>query len=198
MYSCVTSLCCIHSVLLCSKKKIACCCFFFQSSSCWKDSVMFSVFENILLKPLRHIMSFTILYTVFCVVHRETHNTNKLISKFFISKLLFCVCKTFTVSTLIDVCCVSLREIPMSHRFKSHLQKVVLIKNKCMILFLQPQMDEKIQLGPRAQVTWVKGSSGGAKASDSGKMTTDQDHSRLKYHFVPYLFDLEAHCDTKS
>lgn len=27
-------------------------------------------------------------------------------------------------------------------------------------------MDEKIQLGPRAQVTWVKGSSGGAKASD--------------------------------
>lgn len=29
-------------------------------------------------------------------------------------------------------------------------------------------MDEKIQLGPRAQVTWVKGSSGGAKASDSG------------------------------
>ncbi|CAF90414.1 unnamed protein product, partial [Tetraodon nigroviridis] len=30
----------------------------------------------------------------------------------------------------------------------------------------KPQMDEKIQLGPRAQVTWVKGSSGGAKASD--------------------------------
>lgn len=30
-------------------------------------------------------------------------------------------------------------------------------------------MDEKIQLGPRAQVTWVKGSSGGAKASDLGK-----------------------------
>uniref|UniRef100_A0A671YKL2 Eukaryotic translation initiation factor 4 gamma 3 n=1 Tax=Sparus aurata TaxID=8175 RepID=A0A671YKL2_SPAAU len=27
----------------------------------------------------------------------------------------------------------------------------------------KPQMDEKIQLGPRAQVTWVKGSSGGAK-----------------------------------
>uniref|UniRef100_A0AAQ5X6S6 Eukaryotic translation initiation factor 4 gamma, 3a n=1 Tax=Amphiprion ocellaris TaxID=80972 RepID=A0AAQ5X6S6_AMPOC len=34
----------------------------------------------------------------------------------------------------------------------------------------KPQMDEKIQLGPRAQVTWVKGSSGGAKASDSGEM----------------------------
>ena len=33
-------------------------------------------------------------------------------------------------------------------------------------------MDEKIQLGPRAQVTWVKGSSGGAKASDSGKSTS--------------------------
>ncbi|XP_034021749.1 LOW QUALITY PROTEIN: eukaryotic translation initiation factor 4 gamma 3 [Thalassophryne amazonica] len=31
----------------------------------------------------------------------------------------------------------------------------------------KPQVDEKIQLGPRAQVTWVKGSSGGAKASDS-------------------------------
>ncbi|XP_075953118.1 eukaryotic translation initiation factor 4 gamma 3 isoform X1 [Anarhichas minor] len=31
----------------------------------------------------------------------------------------------------------------------------------------KPQMDEKIQLGPRAQVTWGKGSSGGAKASDS-------------------------------
>lgn len=30
-------------------------------------------------------------------------------------------------------------------------------------------MDEKIQLGPRAQVTWVKGSSGGAKASESGE-----------------------------
>ncbi|XP_035033946.1 eukaryotic translation initiation factor 4 gamma 3-like [Hippoglossus stenolepis] len=31
----------------------------------------------------------------------------------------------------------------------------------------KPQMDEKIHLGPWAQVTWVKGSSGGAKASDS-------------------------------
>ncbi|XP_029908163.1 eukaryotic translation initiation factor 4 gamma 3 isoform X2 [Myripristis murdjan] len=31
----------------------------------------------------------------------------------------------------------------------------------------KPQMDEKIQLGPRAQVNWMKGSSGGAKASDS-------------------------------
>ncbi|XP_056129104.1 eukaryotic translation initiation factor 4 gamma 3 isoform X2 [Lampris incognitus] len=31
----------------------------------------------------------------------------------------------------------------------------------------KPQMDEKIQLGPRAQVNWIKGSSGGAKASDS-------------------------------
>ncbi|XP_053267682.1 LOW QUALITY PROTEIN: eukaryotic translation initiation factor 4 gamma 3-like [Pleuronectes platessa] len=29
------------------------------------------------------------------------------------------------------------------------------------------KMDEKIQLGPRAQVTWVKGSGGGAKANDS-------------------------------
>uniref|UniRef100_A0AAR2IJC3 Eukaryotic translation initiation factor 4 gamma, 3a n=1 Tax=Pygocentrus nattereri TaxID=42514 RepID=A0AAR2IJC3_PYGNA len=33
----------------------------------------------------------------------------------------------------------------------------------------KPQIDDKIQLGPRAQINWVKGSSGGAKASDSGK-----------------------------
>ncbi|XP_036415617.1 eukaryotic translation initiation factor 4 gamma 3 isoform X2 [Colossoma macropomum] len=31
----------------------------------------------------------------------------------------------------------------------------------------KPQIDDKIQLGPRAQLNWVKGSSGGAKASDS-------------------------------
>ncbi|XP_062317767.1 eukaryotic translation initiation factor 4 gamma 3 isoform X5 [Osmerus eperlanus] len=31
----------------------------------------------------------------------------------------------------------------------------------------KPQVDEKIQLGPRAQLNWMKGSSGGAKASDS-------------------------------
>uniref|UniRef100_A0A8C7JSZ5 Eukaryotic translation initiation factor 4 gamma 3 n=1 Tax=Oncorhynchus kisutch TaxID=8019 RepID=A0A8C7JSZ5_ONCKI len=30
-------------------------------------------------------------------------------------------------------------------------------------------MDEKIQLGPRASLNWMKGSSGGAKASDSGQ-----------------------------
>uniref|UniRef100_A0A8C7UDR9 Eukaryotic translation initiation factor 4 gamma, 3a n=1 Tax=Oncorhynchus mykiss TaxID=8022 RepID=A0A8C7UDR9_ONCMY len=34
-------------------------------------------------------------------------------------------------------------------------------------LRLTPQMDEKIQLGPRASLNWMKGSSGGAKASDS-------------------------------
>uniref|UniRef100_A0A671N733 Eukaryotic translation initiation factor 4 gamma 3-like n=1 Tax=Sinocyclocheilus anshuiensis TaxID=1608454 RepID=A0A671N733_9TELE len=35
----------------------------------------------------------------------------------------------------------------------------------------KPTIDEKIQLGPRAQVNWIKGSSGGAgaKASESGK-----------------------------
>uniref|UniRef100_A0A8C8ITY1 Eukaryotic translation initiation factor 4 gamma, 3a n=1 Tax=Oncorhynchus tshawytscha TaxID=74940 RepID=A0A8C8ITY1_ONCTS len=32
-------------------------------------------------------------------------------------------------------------------------------------LRLTPQMDEKIQLGPRASLNWMKGSSGGAKAS---------------------------------
>ncbi|XP_030634154.1 eukaryotic translation initiation factor 4 gamma 3 [Chanos chanos] len=31
----------------------------------------------------------------------------------------------------------------------------------------KPQIDDKIQLGPRAQVNWMKGSSGGAKASDT-------------------------------
>ncbi|KAL2090484.1 hypothetical protein ACEWY4_012747 [Coilia grayii] len=31
----------------------------------------------------------------------------------------------------------------------------------------KPQIDDKIQLGPRAQLNWMKGSSGGAKASDS-------------------------------
>uniref|UniRef100_A0A674ATC6 Eukaryotic translation initiation factor 4 gamma 3 n=1 Tax=Salmo trutta TaxID=8032 RepID=A0A674ATC6_SALTR len=35
----------------------------------------------------------------------------------------------------------------------------------------KPQMDEKIQLGPRASLNWMKGSSGGAKASDSGEET---------------------------
>lgn len=49
-----------------------------------------------------------------------------------------------------------------------------------IIVFLQPQMDEKIQLGPRAQVTWVKGSSGGAKASDSGKMPQQAETSLAK------------------
>uniref|UniRef100_A0A3B5AK85 Eukaryotic translation initiation factor 4 gamma 3-like n=1 Tax=Stegastes partitus TaxID=144197 RepID=A0A3B5AK85_9TELE len=44
----------------------------------------------------------------------------------------------------------------------------------------KPQMDEKIQLGPRAQVTWVKGSSGGAKASDSGEMA----QSEMKHHYM--------------
>jgi len=39
------------------------------------------------------------------------------------------------------------------------------------VCFLQPTIDEKIQLGPRAQLNWMKGSSGGAgaKASESGK-----------------------------
>uniref|UniRef100_A0A8C9RA48 Eukaryotic translation initiation factor 4 gamma 3 n=1 Tax=Scleropages formosus TaxID=113540 RepID=A0A8C9RA48_SCLFO len=33
----------------------------------------------------------------------------------------------------------------------------------------KPTIDDKIQLGPRAQVNWMKGSSGGAKTSDSGE-----------------------------
>lgn len=49
-----------------------------------------------------------------------------------------------------------------------------------VLVLLQPQMDEKIQLGPRAQVTWVKGSSGGAKASDSGETSaTDAPDQHL-------------------
>jgi len=36
--------------------------------------------------------------------------------------------------------------------------------------FLQPTIDEKIQLVPKAQLgSWGKGSSGGAKASEMGK-----------------------------
>uniref|UniRef100_A0A8C1Y4T1 Eukaryotic translation initiation factor 4 gamma, 3a n=1 Tax=Cyprinus carpio TaxID=7962 RepID=A0A8C1Y4T1_CYPCA len=42
------------------------------------------------------------------------------------------------------------------------------------------QIDEKIQLGPRAQINWIKGSSGGAKASDPGEATSTNDtHSTL-------------------
>uniref|UniRef100_A0A8C2IZ14 Eukaryotic translation initiation factor 4 gamma, 3a n=1 Tax=Cyprinus carpio TaxID=7962 RepID=A0A8C2IZ14_CYPCA len=46
------------------------------------------------------------------------------------------------------------------------------------------QIDEKIQLGPRAQINWIKGSSGGAKASDPGEpspapvQTSDPDSRR--------------------
>ena len=37
-------------------------------------------------------------------------------------------------------------------------------------LMLQPTIDEKIQLVPKAQLgSWGKGSSGGAKASETGK-----------------------------
>lgn len=37
-------------------------------------------------------------------------------------------------------------------------------------LTLQPTIDEKIQLVPKAQLgSWGKGSSGGAKASETGK-----------------------------
>lgn len=45
----------------------------------------------------------------------------------------------------------------------------------------KPQMDEKIQLGPRAQVTWVKGSSGGAKASDSAELLRTTNTSLNRY-----------------
>lgn len=43
------------------------------------------------------------------------------------------------------------------------------------------QPDDKIQLGPRAQLNWMKGSSGGAKTSDSGKYTL-----RNPLHFCTY------------
>uniref|UniRef100_A0AAR2IWN6 Eukaryotic translation initiation factor 4 gamma, 3a n=1 Tax=Pygocentrus nattereri TaxID=42514 RepID=A0AAR2IWN6_PYGNA len=46
----------------------------------------------------------------------------------------------------------------------------------------KPQIDDKIQLGPRAQINWVKGSSGGAKASDSGK-----DYQHVFWGFFPRL-----------
>ncbi|KAG7478452.1 hypothetical protein MATL_G00080790 [Megalops atlanticus] len=37
----------------------------------------------------------------------------------------------------------------------------------------KPTIDDKIQLGPRAQLNWVKGSSGGAKASDAVLLPPD-------------------------
>uniref|UniRef100_A0A4W5PVD1 Eukaryotic translation initiation factor 4 gamma 3 n=1 Tax=Hucho hucho TaxID=62062 RepID=A0A4W5PVD1_9TELE len=43
-----------------------------------------------------------------------------------------------------------------------------------------PQMDEKIQLGPRASLNWMKGSSGGAKASDSGEETYRVTHTHCR------------------
>lgn len=48
---------------------------------------------------------------------------------------------------------------------------MILLKTGCGWGFFQPAIDEKIQLGPRAQLNWMKGSSGGAgaKASESGK-----------------------------
>ncbi|XP_053267681.1 eukaryotic translation initiation factor 4 gamma 3-like [Pleuronectes platessa] len=47
------------------------------------------------------------------------------------------------------------------------------------------KMDEKIQLGPRAQVTWVKGSGGGAKASDSAELS----HTAVLNRFSVLQFD---------
>uniref|UniRef100_A0A672T6K3 Eukaryotic translation initiation factor 4 gamma 3 n=1 Tax=Sinocyclocheilus grahami TaxID=75366 RepID=A0A672T6K3_SINGR len=47
----------------------------------------------------------------------------------------------------------------------------------------KPQIDEKIQLGPRAQINWIKGSSGGAKASDSG--STGRERSEKSVSLGP-------------
>lgn len=58
----------------------------------------------------------------------------------------------------------------------------------------QPQIDEKIQLGPRAQ-NWIKGSSGGAKASDSGEEKSTHD-TQYEGTFKTLLFmylELSAH-----
>lgn len=48
------------------------------------------------------------------------------------------------------------------------------------VFLFQSQFDDKIQLGPRAQFSWVKGSSGGAKASNSGEyLPTLETHTGL-------------------
>ena len=51
------------------------------------------------------------------------------------------------------------------------VHKEAKIKEKEEPRKVQPQMDEKIQQGPWAQVTLVKDSGGGAKAGDSGEVT---------------------------
>uniref|UniRef100_A0A8C2IZ37 Eukaryotic translation initiation factor 4 gamma, 3a n=1 Tax=Cyprinus carpio TaxID=7962 RepID=A0A8C2IZ37_CYPCA len=44
------------------------------------------------------------------------------------------------------------------------------------------QIDEKIQLGPRAQINWIKGSSGGAKASDPATNTNVELKCQKPFH----------------
>lgn len=60
---------------------------------------------------------------------------------------------------------------------------------------LQPTIDEKIQLVPKAQLgSWGKGSSGGAKASETGKQGVsllgklDMVSQHSPYNLVPQLF----------
>ncbi|KAI7795113.1 eukaryotic translation initiation factor 4 gamma 3 isoform X1 [Triplophysa rosa] len=45
----------------------------------------------------------------------------------------------------------------------------------------KPQIDEKIQLGPRAQINWIKGSSGGAKASGDSDLTRPAGNTLNRY-----------------
>uniref|UniRef100_A0AAY4EAN0 Eukaryotic translation initiation factor 4 gamma, 3a n=1 Tax=Denticeps clupeoides TaxID=299321 RepID=A0AAY4EAN0_9TELE len=45
----------------------------------------------------------------------------------------------------------------------------VVVRHLMLYVYLQPPNDDKIQLGPRAQLNWMKGSSGGAKTSDTGE-----------------------------
>uniref|UniRef100_A0A8C9TZ83 Eukaryotic translation initiation factor 4 gamma 3 n=1 Tax=Scleropages formosus TaxID=113540 RepID=A0A8C9TZ83_SCLFO len=49
----------------------------------------------------------------------------------------------------------------------------------------KPTIDDKIQLGPRAQVNWMKGSSGGAKTSDSGNEHRRKCRTTKLWYIIP-------------
>ncbi|KAG9337675.1 hypothetical protein JZ751_028325 [Albula glossodonta] len=58
------------------------------------------------------------------------------------------------------------------------VKRVSRVKRLAQTFAVAPTIDDKIQLGPRAQINWVKGSSGGAgaKANESGQDTPHSSH----------------------
>ena len=89
---------------------------------------------------------------------------------FFFIQVILCLF-FFSVCTSFDVCvCVRVCVFPASAYLCVCVCVCVCV---CSVrAHLQPTLDDKIQLGPRAgALNWMKGSSGGAgaKASESGK-----------------------------